>query len=158
MIKRCSLTAALLIFVAGPGSFGQAPPLKAEIRLPRNSVKNGALFAVFTAIRNTSREEQSLEASACGYGSQWTTDNPVVRSEGEPCLASGLARVKLKPGESYEKKILVSVTLPVGSGPKETVTFRLGFESERDQTAPPASTGPPAPRLWSNPVTINATR
>ena len=160
MFKHVVFTSALLIGLAGAGAYGQTSPLRAEIKLSRTSVKNNELLSVSTIIRNTSREDQSFVAWACGYGRQWTSDSLSAQvNHGEPCLANALVKVKLKPGNSYQKKIQVSVTLPAAGAPQEAVTFRLGFASERDQPAPaPASGAATTPRLWSNAVTVTVTR
>ncbi|MDR3771940.1 MAG: hypothetical protein P4L26_01260 [Terracidiphilus sp.] len=159
MFKQCVLVSALLIGLTGLASYGQSPRLKAEIKLSRTSVKNNEEFSVSTIIRNTSNKEQSLVVRACGYGFQWTSDNPFLKSAGEDCLNNALVKVRLKAGDSYEKRVQVLATLPAGGAPKESIAFRLGFESERDQTAPPpASNTAAAPRLWSNAVTVIVTR
>ena len=113
-----------------------------------------------TSIRITSGEEQSLVVWACGLGRQWVADNPSAQVDHrEPYLANALVKAKLKPGDSYEKKVRVSVVLPAGGAPKQAVTFRLGFESERDQLAPPsASNAAATPRLWSNAATVTVSR
>ncbi len=159
MFKLCALVSSPLIGLAGPASDGQALPLKAESRLTQTSVKNNELFSVSTAIRNTSGKEQPLVAWDCSYSRQWITDSLSVRSEGEPCLQNVLSKVKLRPGASYKKNVQALVTLPAGSAPTEVITFRLGFESEKDPMAPPSASHAAAnPRLWSNAVTVTVTK
>ncbi len=160
MLKHSVWASALLICFAGLGSYGQSSPLRAEIKSTRTAVRNSELFFVSSTIRNTSNKEQSIVVWACGYGRQWAADVPPAKVVLEDCLNNGLAKVRLKPDVSYERKVQVSVTLPAGSAPKQTITFRLGFASEDDPMAPPrpGANAASAPRLWSNAVTVTVTR
>jgi len=131
----------------------QDSPLKAEIRPTQISVKNDEDFSVITSIHNTSSEGQSIWVLYCGYSIQWTADNPSVHLDStDACAKNSPWKVSLKPGEAYEKTVLVRVALSPGNGQSKAVTFRLGFEDMAYTTVQNA------PRIWSNAVTVNVTR
>lgn len=159
MFKHHVLHSAMLLSFMGLAAYCQDSPLKAEIKLAQTSVKNNEMFFLSAAIRNISGEEQTIVVWTCGYSRQWTADTPSVKFAREDCVANVQVRLKLKPGESYEKKVLVQVTLPAGSNPKEAITFRLGFENETAAMPTPSTVkAAKAAQLWSNALTINVTR
>ena len=129
--------------------FCQDPPLKAEIKLAQTAVRNKESFSVSTIIRNASANEQAFAVLYCCYAMLWTADNPTVQTDcSEVCSRNSAVRIKLKPGETYEKNVLVSVDLAAGTSQTESVTFRLGFH------APIYRSEPKIPTIWSNTVTV----
>ncbi|MGB9407374.1 MAG: hypothetical protein WCA89_07545 [Terracidiphilus sp.] len=161
MNKRKMLFGLLLFCIGGLAVYGQPSPLKVEIKPAQTVVKNNEVFSVDTTIRNTSSAEQSLQVLYCCYSTQWTADNPLVHVDcAESCMHNFPHKTKLKPGDAYEKTVLVRVALAAGKGQSETVTFRLGFE---DPTYGTVTTYRGVSRMWipprwSNAVTVSVTR
>lgn len=165
MHKRKVLFGALLICFSGLGACGhtggqrrdyardnlKASPLKAEIKLVQTPVKNHQTFPVSTALSNFGSKVWMLEVLACGYSNQWNSDNPSIVT-GESCLNNSVAKIYLKPGETFEKTVPVRVELAAGKAQPESVTFRLGF---KDPTCWSAQGIPPN---WSNSITVSVTR
>jgi len=153
MNTRKALFATLLLCFGGLALNGQSPQIRVEIKPTKTVVKNHEGFLVSTALRNTGNLEQLVSVWSCSYSTQWLTDNPSVQlTGGGDCFKNGLGIVRIKPGEAYERKVPVSVTLGSRSGQHESVTFRMGFQDENPRTIPKP------PRIWSNAVTVNITR
>lgn len=161
MKKYKVLFSALLFFLVGLTVYGQSSPIEVKITPARTTVKSNETFSVSTTLLNTSSEDQSPQVLYCCYSIQWTADNPLVHVDcAESCMHNFPHKARLKPGETYEKTVLVRVTLAAGKDPVERVTFRLGFRDPTYETVTTfggVSTGWIPPR-WSNAVTINVTR
>jgi hypothetical protein len=175
MHKSKMLSIALLFCFGGLAVYGQSSPLQLEIKLAQTVVQNNEDFSVSTVIRNTSSAEQSLQVLHCCYSAQWTADNPLVHVDcAESCMKNIPWKVTLKPGEAYKKTVLARVALAAGTGQPESVTFRMGFQSNSYKTEPvaPLPWGISAtngttqtrqmihdtPQIWSNAVMISVTR
>lgn len=130
------------------------PSFKAEVRLPQTEISNGEDIFVDTAIRNTGTEDQLLDISPCIYQMQWVTDSPLVRVDPFACTLSSTITFKLKPGEAYEKEVLVHFVIPRQDTDK--VTFRLGYGTQSSKGRPwsAGKPWPDIPPIWSNPVTV----
>jgi D-lyxose ketol-isomerase len=63
----------------------------------------------------------------CSYPAQWTSDNAAVQVDGVACLQNARGEIKLKPGESYTRSLLVHVQLAFDQIRQKEVTFRLGY-------------------------------
>ena len=151
MFKHKGKVIALLCCVAGLIAYGQDSPLKVEIKLAHAAVNNFEPFSVATSIRNTGKEEQTLDIWSCSYPTQWAADTPSVRVNLVSCKKNDLLHITLKPGEACERPLLIRVELPGGNSSPEPLTFRLGF------TAAAFATGQQNAPIWSDPaiVTVN---
>jgi hypothetical protein len=140
----------LLCFGAGIAD-SQVHALTAEIKLAQSVVKNNEDFSVTTTIRNTGAAEETLVVWDCSYPSQWRPDSSIVKGEVIPCRQNVPGMVKLRPGETYTRPVLVHVELKTPE-PGQSVTFRLGYGTWAYYgTIEPA---PKSPAIWSNPVTV----
>ncbi len=157
MPKYKALLGTLLFYLAGWAAYGQGPSWKVEIKLAQTLVKSGENFSVVTAVRNTGTSEESLIVWDCSYAWQWKADNPAVQVGGVACLQNVLVRIRLKPGEAYERPVPVYVELAAGSARRELIAFRLRYENAATHVEsfhlPPQN-----PPIWSNPVTVIVTR
>ena len=126
-------------------------PLKVEIKLAQDAVKNKETFPVATTLINSGSKEWELGVG-CGFLDQWVSDNPSIRVIGEACAKTIAIGARLKPGEAYKRAVPVRVELASGEGQPESVTFRLGFKDMTYGTAPMSSP------IWSNAVTVSVTR
>jgi hypothetical protein len=153
MNKLKVLSSALLFCLTGLTAYCQGSPLKIEITTAKSAVKNDEEFSVNTVIRNTGRNDQVLAILDCCYSMLWVADNPSVYVDcGEACMNNSLYEMKLKPGDSYEKTVLVHVEPLIGDAPYQQATFRLGFRNDTEGTQSPNPL-----RIWSNAVTVNVT-
>lgn len=140
----------LLCFAAGVSS-SQVQALKAEIKLAQSVVKNNEYFSVTTTIRNTGSAEETLVVWDCSYPSQWRPDSPIIKGQVVACKQNVPGKLKLRPGETYTKPVLLYVELK-SSEQVKSVTFRLGYgTSAFFGTIEPA---PKSPAIWSNTVTV----
>jgi hypothetical protein len=152
MRKYIVLLGVLLLGFSAMAIYCQDSPLKAEIKLVRTAVRNKENFSVSTIIRNASANEQAFAVLYCCYAMLWTADNPSVQTDcSEACARNSAVKITLKPGETYEKNVLVRVELPAGTSQTESVTFRLGFH------APIYRSEPKIPTIWSNAITVKVT-
>jgi hypothetical protein len=153
-MTQCKLLFSILLFCfGGLAVFGQSSPLKAEIVLVKTTVKNNTDFYVKTVLRNTGDSEQSLEVLYCCYSVQWASNNPSVHVDcDEACMNNSPGIIKLKPGQTYEKKVPVHVELRAESKDYELVTFRLGFQPASYRLKTDIS------RIWSNALMVSVTR
>ncbi|MFY9854635.1 MAG: hypothetical protein WAK26_12240 [Terracidiphilus sp.] len=166
MHKHKVLFGALLICFSALGACGHSgsqrrdyardnlkvSPLKPEIKLVQAAVKNHEKFSVPTTLINSGSTVWVLEVPLCGFSYRWVSDNPSVQIYGEACLKNSVSKIYLKPGQTYEKAVLVRVEFAAGKAQPESVTFRLGF---KDPTCWSAQGIPPN---WSNAVTVSVTR
>jgi len=147
--KKRALILILVLFFAGMATYGQDSPTRAEIKVAQSTVKNNEEFSVYTSIRNVGRDEQSVPLWSCSYPEQWTADNPAVHIAGAACKKNDVVQVRLKPGEAYERTLLVRIGAEHRA--QRWVTFRLGFEPPDHEKTGTAS------RIWSNAITVNVT-
>jgi hypothetical protein len=142
----------------------QSSSLRAEITVTQAVVNNtpakptrGVVwpdeFTIFTAIRNTGNNDQTIEVWACGFPYQWQVDNPTVHVDGGPCLQNSFRRIRLRPAQVYKRSIPAFMELPPTDallpGPK-AVTFRLAFCNEFWNEKLRAG----RQAVWSNPITL----
>jgi hypothetical protein len=143
---------AVLLYLSASIAHGQGSPFKAEIKLTRTEVSNHETFSVATAIRNTSMTDQLLDVWTCSYSEQWVSDNLDVHVEAAACLQNVHYKVKLAPGEAYERAVPIYFAFCARKTFEGPVTFRLGFhEATRTKRYPDNSAN------WSNQVTLNVT-
>jgi len=147
--KRRSLIAAL--FCAGIAACGQDSPTRVEIKVAQSTVKNNQEFLVSTTLRNVGTDEQSMRIWSCSYPQQWIADNPAVHIAGAACKKNDVFRVRLKPGETYERALSIHIKVAAQRLAQKPVTFRLGFEPANYE-----KTGVGSP-LWSNAITVDVT-
>ena len=80
----------------------------------------------------------------------WRADNPDVSVCVIPCRQNVSGKVKLRPGETLTRPVLVHVALKAPDR-RQSVPFRLGFGTDAFfGTIEPA---PKAPAIWSKAVT-----
>jgi hypothetical protein len=133
-------------------AYGQESRFKAEIKLTQTEVSNHEIFSVSTSIRNTSIKDQVLDVWNCSYPEQWVSDNLNVHVEEAACLQNWHYKVKLAPGEAYERAVPIYLASCTRKTVPGAVTFRLGFqEATRTKRYPDNSAN------WSNQVTLNVT-
>lgn len=143
----------LLVCFAGLTALGQDSPLKVEIKPAQTAARNNERFSVATVIRNTGKIDQALAILDCCYAVLWVADSPSVHVDcSDACLQNSIYKIMLKPGDTYEKTVLVRVDLINDHAPKRRVTFRLGFRNDTDNTQLPNTR-----KIWSNAVTIKVT-
>lgn len=140
----------------GWAAYGQGSSWKVEIKVRQTAVKSGKDISVFTAVRNTGTSEESLIVFDCSYAWQWKADNPAVRIGGVACLQNVLARIRLRPGEAYEKPLPVHFELAKGGRHHESLTFRLRYQNAATDLES-FHISPQNPPVWSNPLTITVT-
>lgn len=119
-------------------------------------IKNKEPFGVIATIRNTGTAEEELQTWACGFPSEWISDNTDVYLQQVNCVQDTMRKIKLKPGETYKSKVPVYVQLPSDQMSQRPITFRLGFGNafhygdkkpdQRDRA------------IWSNAVTVAVIR
>jgi hypothetical protein len=143
----------VLLCLFGCTTYGQDTPLKTEIKLPRTEVNNHETFSVATAVRNTSTTDQMLDVWSCSYPWQWASDNPTIQVGGIACQQNVHGKIKLRPGEAYERTVPLYVELPIDKISKASAAFRLGFEEATQvRSVRPFPDNLP---IWSNYVIIN---
>jgi hypothetical protein len=128
--------------------------LRAEIRLTQTEVRNKETFTVSTAIYNTSETEQTVAIRTCEFPNQWRADNAAVLVNlVDDCDWNKFSRIRLKPGESFQRLLSVHIELPSDPIDRIEMSFRLGFRN-----ADPSRSVKPdvkSPTLWSNTVTMS---
>jgi hypothetical protein len=140
----------LLCFAAGAAD-GQAQALRAEIKLAQTVVKNDEDVLVTTTIRNTGAAKETLVVWTCSYPAQWRPGNPDVRANEVACQQNVPGKVKLRPGETFTRPVVVHVRLKAPEL-RQSVPFRLGYGTDAYfGTIEPA---PKVPAIWSNAVTV----
>jgi hypothetical protein len=149
--KRDALLIVMLFFT-GMAALSQDLPMRVEIRLAQSTVKNNEEFPISTTIRNVGRDEQLLQIWSCSYPQQWTADNPAVHITGASCKKNDVIRVRLKPGEVYERTVSIHIGFASDHRAQKSVAFRLGFEPITSE-----KTGITSP-IWSDGVRINVTQ
>lgn len=152
MQKRRIFLVWLLFCISGSALYSQASALKIEIRATKTEVKSGEGFSVSTIIRNTGSQDVVFGVLLCGYCYQWRADVPSVSVGADVCTNNALSRIRLKPGESYERPVVVFVSLNANTAESMPITFRLGFQSSDYPNIPQL------PRIWSDAVTVKVTR
>lgn len=122
------------------------PLLKIQVLPDQNSVKSGMMFLVHVQVANSSSDTSvDFWSNTCSCEKHWVTDNPGVFIQPWTCNENAFEQIMLKPGDIYEKNIILYIPKKDKTGP---VTFQLGFKhmSEDGNVAEP---------LWSSPVTMN---
>jgi hypothetical protein len=155
------LSIALVFCLAGVAANGQNSPIQTEIKPERTAVQNNVPFSVFAALRNTSKDEQTVGVLPCCFSTEWVTDNPSVHLEcAESCMHNFPRKTSLKPGLAHENKLLVRVALAADKSQNESVTFRLRFQGPYygAAAAQGGSGGNVVPPGWSNAVTVSVSK
>ena len=134
-----------------------AQTLTAEIKVATTAVKNNESFPVITIVRNVGSVEQSLLVWGCSYPSQWLPDNPAVHAEVVACLKNSSEEIKLKPGQTYQRTVSLSVQLAGDGTDRKEVIFRLGYGPDAYFGTQP-STSPKVPLFWSNAASVTVIR
>lgn len=151
MCVRNLLVGLFLLCCTVAVASGQAQALKAEIKLSQPVVKDNEYFSATTTIRNTGSAEETFVVWDCSYPSQWRPDNPIIKAQAIPCRQNVPGKVKLRPGETYTKPVLLYAKLK-SSEHVQSVTFRLGYGTwAYFGTIEPT---PKSPAIWSNTVTV----
>lgn len=153
MLRTPSLFAVLLLCFASQFVGGQDQSLSIQIKVNQTQVKNKEPLWVVVTIRNSGATEEELQTWACGFPSEWISDNTEVNLHQVNCVQDTMRKIKLKPGESYKRKVPVEVQLPTSQMSQEPITFRLGFgnafhygDKQPDQRGR---------AIWSNAVTVS---
>ena len=152
MCRYKQLLGVSMLCIAGLSAFGQVSPIEVEVKVVQAAVKENETFSVSTAIYNTGSVGEVLKVWTCSYPMQWKSNSPIVNVNEVPCLQNVPFKIRLKPGEAYERAVTARVELSAGKSLTQSVTFRLGFQ--------PATYGtePEPRRIWSNAVTVSVTR
>jgi hypothetical protein len=158
MRNRKILFSALLLVLSRWAAYGQGSPITVEIKSAQPEVKEGEVYLVSTVLRNNADDVQVMRHEACGYGDLWTTDNKSIHVAPSACEKPGFMGVTIKPGEVFQRDVQVYAKLAPGVGESGWVTFRLGFKGEFKSEKDPAQPSPTPQILWSNAVTLRATR
>lgn len=147
--RRGALLVLMLFLFIGMAAYGEDCPMRVGIRVTQSTVNNNGEFLVSTTIRNVSRDEQSLEVWSCSYPQQWTANNPAVHITSVACKKNDVIRVRLKPGEAYERTLSIHIGVAAEHRAQNSVAFRLGFE--------PVTSEGTGSHIWSNVITVNVT-
>ena len=156
MNRRAMGIALAIVALAGiaPVAHGEATTLKVEISTEHATIKNTEQLSVDTKIRNTGNEAQDIQVWSCSYPDNWTSDNLAVSIEQVPCKKNDLIRVRLNPGETYERDLSVQIAVAAEEIQDETVTFRLGFKSPMRGSGSAPDVVTQDEQIWSNPITV----
>lgn len=156
MFRNLTLFLALLACLVAQFAVGQDRSFSIQIKVDQTQVKNKEPLGVVATIRNTGTAEEELRTWACGFPSEWISDNTDVYLHQVNCVQDTMKQVKLKPGETYKSKVPVYVQLPSDQMSQKPITFRLGFgnafhygDKKPDQRGR---------AIWSNAVTVSVTR
>lgn len=139
MQKRRIFLVWLLFCISGSALYSQASALKIEIRATKTEVKSGEGFSVSTIIRNTGSQDVVFGVLLCGYCYQWRADVPSVSVGADVCTNNALSRIRLKPGESYERPVVVFVSLNANTAESMPINISIGiskFGLPEHSTAP----------------------
>jgi len=140
--------------------------LAVMISVKNKTIRAGEPFDVSLHVVNVSQTPQSFYDMTCSWPGYWRSSNPKVDRPGlEVCYGNYGYTMTLKPGESYERTLSMSV--PKGSG--NTQIFKMGFSPSatsprykrfgNDMIDQPASTGstayePSKITHWSNALVL----
>jgi hypothetical protein len=114
-------------------------------------VKAGEKFALHFRVANSSDCTQSFVVMGCSYCEDWRSSNPRMAIVCPICRGNVPGRIDLKPGEAYEKPLVMRVT---ADGPRKTEAFRMGFQPRRP-SADSEDEGILEHRIyWSNEVVV----
>jgi hypothetical protein len=127
-----------------------------KIEPSKATVKNDETFLVNATIGNTGKQEQMLVFTACGYPSQWKTDNKVAHITAPNCLMNPLARLNIKVGQVYRMTVPVYVDIQSRTIRQDTVTFRMGYANS--VLANGETNGSNSQPFWSNSITVTVTK
>lgn len=151
MRVREMLISSSLFCLSACTAVGQVQALRAEIDLTQTVVLNNEDLPVTATIRNTGTAEETLVVWSCSYPAQWRPDKPTIKNQGVDCMQNVPGRIRLKPGETYTRRVHLRAELR--SPDRRSITFRLGYGT--DAYFGTAELAPKSPAIWSNVVTVD---
>ena len=105
----------------------------------KTQVAPGEEFEMKLRVVNSSAKPQSIQVASCSWDMYWKWSNPQFSYKMWGCFRNGVVTVELKPGEAYEKVLVMQFK---GSKSK-TESLRMGFTPGGEQKT-----------HWSNEVVL----
>ncbi len=143
-MKKTSFFSVILLFCSFLPLAYAENSLQITAHAEQGSIKAGMMFLVKVQVSSATSQPADFWSYRCSYEKHWVTDHPIVFIQSWTCAGDDRERIVLKPGELYEKKIIVYIPK---KDKTEPVGFRLGFKRM-------AEDGQESEPVWSNPVNI----
>ncbi len=89
----------------------------------KTQVKPGEEFEMKLRVVNSSEKTQSFQVASCSWDFYWKWSNPHFTYKMWACYRNAVLPVQLKPGEAYEKVLVMQFE----AGKSKTESLRMGF-------------------------------